>query len=162
MHDQTLSLKEDTELTFSTSTTRIHWLVSLTQWALTKRFANFTLKKNSVHKISKTECNLSFKKITIHPVARNNPTKITDRLVWGTFAILETPFTRVVLDTILGAVLAKFVVLMEVRKPQENWSKSINIAFSNRKRKTADGTKKPTRKGTVTGHYLNFLEKTMD
>jgi hypothetical protein len=70
----------------------------------------------------------------------------------GTPAIVEIPSTKEVSYTILGAISAKFVVSMELRK----------IDFSNRKRKAADSTKKPTRKGTITGHYLNFLEKTMD
>ncbi|CEJ02963.1 hypothetical protein RMCBS344292_16956 [Rhizopus microsporus] len=79
-------------------------------------------------------------------------------------AITATPTGRAVSHTVLGVILAKFVVSMELRNPlpQEERSKRIKIDFVNRKRKTPAQTKKPASKGTVAGHYMRFLEKTMD
>ncbi|KAG1468307.1 hypothetical protein G6F56_003905 [Rhizopus delemar] len=71
--------------------------------------------------------------------------------------------TRAVSHTILGAVSSKFAVsVMELRNPQEEWSKRIKIDFYIRKSKAPFSNKKSVLKGTVTGHYLVFLEKTMD
>ncbi|KAG1465953.1 hypothetical protein G6F56_004784 [Rhizopus delemar] len=47
----------------------------------------------------------------------------------------KTPSTMTAPHTILGAILAKFVVSMELRKPQENWTKRIKIDVNSRKRK---------------------------
>ncbi|KAG1218173.1 hypothetical protein G6F35_008537 [Rhizopus arrhizus] len=80
----------------------------------------------------------------------------------GKPAATDTPTDRAVFHTVLGAITTKFVVSMELRNPQEETSKRIKIDFSNRKRKALAQNKKPTSKGTVTGHYLKFLEKTMD
>lgn len=40
------------------------------------------MKDTSVRNFLKKECNLSFKKITRHPAARNDETKIANRLAW--------------------------------------------------------------------------------
>ncbi|GAA5811430.1 hypothetical protein MFLAVUS_004867 [Mucor flavus] len=72
------------------------------------------------------------------------------------------PTGRAVSHTVLGAITTKFVVSMELRNPQEESSKRIKIDFSNRKRKSPAQKKKPTSKGTATGHYMKFLEKNMD
>lgn len=80
----------------------------------------------------------------------------------GKPAIVTTLSTRAVSHTILGSISSKFVVSMEFRNPQEEWSKRIKIDFYNRKRKTPSSNKKSVLRGTVTGHYLVFLEKTMD
>ncbi|KAG2207671.1 hypothetical protein INT47_011791 [Mucor saturninus] len=145
--------------------------------SLTEKFESFTLKESSV----KTECNLSFKKVTRHPAPRNDPTKIANRIAWvekwnktdmdylencvfvdesafdinmrppggwsikGTPAIVITPTTRAVSDTILGAISAK-----------------LKVDSGNRKRKAPTISKKPASKGTVTGHYMNFIQKTID
>lgn len=166
--------------------------------SLTKQFEGFTLKETSVQNFLKYECNLPFKKITTHPLPRNGPTKIANRIAWveewsktdmnylencvfvdesgfnvnmrppsgwslkGTPAIVITPSNKAVSHTILGAISAKFVVSMDLRNPQEHSSKKIKIDFGNRKRKAPPGSKKPTPKGTVTGHYLHFIQKTMD
>ncbi|KAI9017951.1 hypothetical protein CLU79DRAFT_805252 [Phycomyces nitens] len=68
--------------------------------SLTGQFENLNIHK---------KCNFSFKKITIHPVARNSETNILDHLAWGTPAIVETPSTMTAHHTILGAISAKFV-----------------------------------------------------
>jgi hypothetical protein len=75
---------------------------------------------------------------------------------------LQIPTGRAVSHTVLGAITTKFVVSMELRNPQEESSKRIKIDFSNRKRKSPAQKKKTTSKGTVTGHYMKFLEKTVD
>ncbi|CAO3698202.1 unnamed protein product [Rhizopus stolonifer] len=161
---------------------------------LTQKFSDLSVKKSTVHNFLKTECNLSFKKLTTQPAARNSPTKIQDRKDWvikwsatdmnylekcvfvdesglninmrppsgwslkGKPAITATPTSRAVSHTVLGAITAKFVVAMEFRNPQET-SKRIKIDFNNCKRKASAQKKKSTSKGTVTGHYLKFLEK---
>ncbi|KAI8638013.1 hypothetical protein BD408DRAFT_36486 [Parasitella parasitica] len=51
---------------------------------LTQKFSDLSVKKSTVHNFLKTECNLSFKKLTTQPAARNNPTKIQDRKDWVT------------------------------------------------------------------------------
>ncbi|KAG1055914.1 hypothetical protein G6F43_002152 [Rhizopus delemar] len=43
---------------------------------------DLSIKKSTVHNFLKTECNLSFKKVTLQPVARDNSTKIGNRLAW--------------------------------------------------------------------------------
>ncbi|CEG76437.1 hypothetical protein RMATCC62417_11334 [Rhizopus microsporus] len=81
----------------------------------------------------------------------------------GTPAIVITPSTRAISHTVLGAISAKFVVSMELRNPREHSSKRIKIELGNRKRKTPSKSKKKNLpiKGTVTGHYLHFIQKTM-
>ena len=56
----------------------------------------------------------------------------------GTPAIVTTPSTRAISHTVLGAISARFVMSMELRNPQEEWSKRIKIGHSNRKRKAPD------------------------
>lgn len=81
----------------------------------------------------------------------------------GRPTIVTAPSTRVVSHTILGAISSKFAVsIMELRNSQDEWSKRIKIDFYNRKSKASSSNKKSVLKGTVTGHYLVFLEKTMD
>ncbi|KAG1150146.1 hypothetical protein G6F37_011268 [Rhizopus arrhizus] len=80
----------------------------------------------------------------------------------GTPAIVITPTTRAVSHTVLGAISAKYVVSMELRNPQEHTFKRLKIDSGNRKRKAPSKPKKPASKGTVTGHYMNFIQKTMD
>ncbi|KAI7905316.1 uncharacterized protein BX663DRAFT_502434 [Cokeromyces recurvatus] len=52
--------------------------------SLTQKHSNLSVKKSTVHNFLKTECSLSFKKLTTQTVAnaRNNPTKIQDRKDW--------------------------------------------------------------------------------
>lgn len=65
---------------------------------------------------------------------------------------MVSPSGRAVSYTILGAISAKYVISMELRNPQERWPKRIKVPTK----------KNPSLKGTVTGHYLEFLAKTMD
>lgn len=50
--------------------------------SLTQKFSDLTVKKSTVHNFLKDECNLSFKKLTRLPVARNNSDKIQARKNW--------------------------------------------------------------------------------
>ncbi|KAI8097902.1 uncharacterized protein B0P05DRAFT_447952, partial [Gilbertella persicaria] len=50
--------------------------------SLTQKFSDLTVKKSTVHNFLKDECNLSFKKLTRLPVARNNSDKIQARKDW--------------------------------------------------------------------------------
>ncbi|EIE81429.1 hypothetical protein RO3G_06134 [Rhizopus delemar RA 99-880] len=43
---------------------------------------DLSIKRTPVHNFLKTECNISFKKVTLQPVARDNSTKIGNRLAW--------------------------------------------------------------------------------
>ncbi|EIE79863.1 hypothetical protein RO3G_04568 [Rhizopus delemar RA 99-880] len=166
--------------------------------SLTQKFADLNVKKSTVHNFLKTECNLSFKKLTTQPAARNSPVKIQEHMDWvkkwtatdmsylencifvdesgfninmrppsgwslkGKPAVVATPTGRAVSHTVLGAISAKLVICMELRKPQEERTKRIKIDFANHKRKAPAKTKKPASKSTVADHYLRFLEKTMD
>lgn len=76
--------------------------------------------------------------------------------------VTATPTRRDVSHTVLGAISAKFVVSMELHNPAEEHSKRIKINFVNRKRKAPGQTKKPASKGTITSHYMKFLEKILD
>ncbi|CEP07223.1 hypothetical protein [Parasitella parasitica] len=69
----------------------------------------------------------------------------------GRSAVTATPTGRAVSHTVLAAITAESVVSTELR-----------IDFDNRQRKAPARTKKPTSKGTVTGHYIKFREKAMD
>ncbi|KAG1350098.1 hypothetical protein G6F62_003375 [Rhizopus arrhizus] len=164
--------------------------------SLTEKFENFTLKNSSVQVFLKNECNLSFKRITRHPVARNNDFKLANRKAWveewsktdmnflencvfidesgfdinmrppggwsekGTAAIVITPSTRAVSHTILGAISVNSVIAMELRNSQA--LKRIKIDNVGRKRKAPTDSSKRTRNGTVTGHYLQFIHKTLN
>lgn len=79
------------------------------------------------------------------------------RSMRGAPAIVETPTTRAITHTVLGAITAKDVIALEIREPLK--PKKIKIA-GGRKRKAPAGKK--TTKGTVTGHYMRFISKTLD
>ncbi|KAG1139223.1 hypothetical protein G6F38_009988 [Rhizopus arrhizus] len=79
------------------------------------------------------------------------------RSMKGTPAIVETPTTRAITHTVLGAITAKDFIALEVREPLK--PKKIKIA-GGRNRKPPVGKKMP--KGTVTGHYMRFVAKTLD
>ncbi|CEP15210.1 hypothetical protein [Parasitella parasitica] len=50
--------------------------------SLTKKFEDFTLKKTNVRNFMKEEGGLSIKELTLHPKARNDQSKIADRVAW--------------------------------------------------------------------------------
>jgi transposase len=51
--------------------------------SLTKEFENLEIKKTRVNEFMKNECNLSFKKATFWPEARQSTAKISARLEWA-------------------------------------------------------------------------------
>lgn len=77
----------------------------------------------------------------------------------GTPAIITTPTTRAVSHTILGAISATDVVNIEIRLPNVK-PKKIKVDGSRKKKQPQP--KKAVLKGTVTGHYMLFLQKTMN
>lgn len=79
------------------------------------------------------------------------------RSIKGTPEIVETPTTRAITYTVLGALTAKDVINLEIREPLK--PKKIKIA-GGQKRKSPVGKKMPKR--TVTGHYMRFIAKTLD
>lgn len=162
--------------------------------SLTENFENFSLKETVVGEFISKECNLSIKRITRHPKARNDPVKLKARREWveewsktsmdfntncifidesafdinmrpstarsarGTPAIVVTPSTKAISHTILGAISAMGVINIEIRVPVP--PKKMKVVGS-RKRK-ASAPKKPSFGGTNSGHYLNFIKKTLD
>jgi hypothetical protein len=75
----------------------------------------------------------------------------------GTPAIVTTKSTRATSHTILGAISAMGVVDIELRVAEKPKHRKIE---GGRKRKQTSDTKRA--KGTTTGHYLNFIRKTLD
>ncbi|KAI9259947.1 hypothetical protein EDC94DRAFT_585388 [Helicostylum pulchrum] len=161
---------------------------------LTEIFENFNLKETVVGEFISKECNLSIKRITRHPKARNSPEKIKARREWvelwsnttmnfntictfidesasdinmrpstarsarGTPAVVITPSTKAISHTILGAISAPEVINIEIRVPVP--PKKIKVVGSCKRKATA--IKKPSFGGTNSGHYLNFIKKTLD
>jgi hypothetical protein len=73
------------------------------------------------------------------------------RSISGTPAIEETPSTRAVSHTILGAISAVGVVSVDLREPIK--PKKIKVVGgSKRQRLQKDAEKKPIKKGTTAGH----------
>ncbi|KAG0761020.1 hypothetical protein G6F16_008111 [Rhizopus arrhizus] len=107
--------------------------------SLTEKVESFTLKESSVRTFD---------------INRRPPGGWS---IKGTPAIVITPTTRAVSHTVLGAISAKYVVSMELRNPQEHTFKRLKIDSGNRKRRAPSKPKKPASKGTVTGHYMNFI-----
>lgn len=50
--------------------------------SLTKNFADLSVKKSTVHNFLKTKYNLSFKRLSTQPAARNSEVKIKDWMEW--------------------------------------------------------------------------------
>ncbi|KAG1037484.1 hypothetical protein G6F43_012858 [Rhizopus delemar] len=111
--------------------------------------ADLSIKKSTLHNFLKTECNLSFKKITLQPVTKNNSMAWSKK---GTPAVVTVPKTRATTTTILGAISTEGLIKCCLRLPQPPSSK---------KRKRGDGVEYMS-KGTVMGHYISFLKATMD
>jgi transposase len=76
----------------------------------------------------------------------------------GERAVVVVPKTRAKTTTILGAISPFGVVNVKVRRPK--------VQSSSKKRKTAGNSSiianETTKGGTVTGHYFNFIAKTLD
>lgn len=75
----------------------------------------------------------------------------------GERAVVVVPKTRAKTTTILGAICAYGVVNIRVRRPK--------VQTQNKKRKAERSMPTPkeaTKRGTVTGHYFNFVASCMD
>lgn len=83
----------------------------------------------------------------------------TARSAKGTPAIVTTPSTRAMSHTILGAISAMGVVNIKIRLPNLKLKWIKVDGFCKRKQPQP---KKPASKDTVTGHYILFLQKTMN
>ncbi|KAG0929919.1 hypothetical protein G6F57_012241 [Rhizopus arrhizus] len=79
------------------------------------------------------------------------------RSVRGTPAIVETPTTRAIAHTIVGAITAQDVISVEIREPLK--SKKVKVDGSRKRKKSVA---KKMSKETVTGHYMKFICKTLD
>ncbi|CEI91015.1 hypothetical protein RMCBS344292_05319 [Rhizopus microsporus] len=121
--------------------------------SLTEAFENFNLKTTAVGNFILYECNLTVKRVTLQPLARNSLDNREKRYNWvkkwegtdmkylqncvfvdeagfsinmrspnarsirGTPAIVETPTSRALSHTILGAISANDVITIEIREP---------------------------------------------
>lgn len=158
--------------------------------SLNSQFIDLSISKSALHKFITTKCNMSLKRAHFHSVERNCPEKIEERYQWvkhwlktdmdytsncvfideaafhinmkrtfawsrkGERAVVKTPKTRARTTTILGAISSFGVVNIKVRRP-------VTTA-PNKKRKTAQSTPKTVSRGTVTGHFYNFVATTID
>ncbi|KAG0184917.1 hypothetical protein DFQ28_010231 [Apophysomyces sp. BC1034] len=117
-------------------------------------------RKEGVEKWSQTDMDYLSNFVFVDESAFDiNMRPSTARSAKGTPAIVTTPSTHAVSHTILGAISAMGVVNIEIRLPNLK-PKRIKVDGS-RKRKQPQ-PKKPASKGTVTGHYMLFLQKTMN
>ncbi|GAN04370.1 conserved hypothetical protein, partial [Mucor ambiguus] len=132
--------------------------------SLTAEFIDLEISKTALYNFVTKECKISLKRAHFHSVERNCLEKITARKEWrsiawskvGTRAVVKIPKTRAKTTTILGATCALGVVDIKVRRPQ--------VMPTSKKRKTAgsSGQAQTQSKGTVTGHYFNFISDIMD
>ena len=77
----------------------------------------------------------------------------------GTPAIVTIPPTRAISHTILGVISAMGVVNIEIRLPN---MKPKRIKVDGARKRKQPLPKKALSKGTVTGHYILFLQDTMN
>lgn len=161
--------------------------------SLTEAFENFNLKTTAVGNFILYECNLTVKRVTLQPLARNSLDNREKRYNWvkkwegtdmkylqncvfvdeagfsinmrspnarsirGTPAIVETLTSRALSHTILGAISANDVITIEIREPMR--PKKVKVDGRKKRKKPAA---KNMPKGTVTGHYMRFVSKTLD
>ncbi|CEP15746.1 hypothetical protein [Parasitella parasitica] len=144
--------------------------------SLTAQFADFfkeahfhSVERNSPEKIEERyqwvklymETDLDYKSNCIFIDESAFHINLKRNFAWsrkGTRAIVKVPKTRAKTTTILGAISPYGVVNIQVRRPK---------APASSKRRKIDGTTgKATvansKGGTVTGHYFNFIAKTID
>ncbi|KAI9332752.1 hypothetical protein BD770DRAFT_301157, partial [Pilaira anomala] len=94
--------------------------------SLTEAFENFNLKTTAVGNFILYECNLTVKRVTLQPLARNsldnreksgfsiNMRSPNARSIRGTPAIVEMPTSRALSHIILGAISANDVITIEI------------------------------------------------
>ncbi|OAD73823.1 hypothetical protein PHYBLDRAFT_64777 [Phycomyces blakesleeanus NRRL 1555(-)] len=133
--------------------------------SLDERFESFTLKESSVRSFLKTEYNLSFKKTIRYPAPRNDPTKIANRIAW------VKKWRKTDMDYLENCVFVEESVFYINMRPPGGWLiKSTpaivitptTIAVPHSFGKAPSKPKKPASKETITGHYMNFIQKTMN
>lgn len=156
--------------------------------SLTNQFTDLTVCKTTLYDFMTKKCNLMFEKAHLHSEKRNDSKSIEAKYNWvvrwmktdmdyasncifidesafhinlkrsmawtrkGTRAEVVVPEARAKTTTILGAIAANGVINIRVRRP---------LAPS-KKRKTASSTTVKATTGTVTGHYINFVNSTLD
>ncbi|KAG0758276.1 hypothetical protein G6F57_008732 [Rhizopus arrhizus] len=142
--------------------------------SLTKLFENFNLKETSVRNFIRNECNLSFKRATLHPEERNSDDKLQQRFEWiNRWAATDMDYMSncVFVDesgfninmrspsawSTVGAISVLGVLDIELRVAEKPKQRKVE---GGRKRKQTSDTKRA--KGTKTGYYLNFIRKTLD
>ncbi|KAI7905204.1 uncharacterized protein BX663DRAFT_314212 [Cokeromyces recurvatus] len=81
--ERKVSFKKSTRITFENCTTTILFVTTKDVVDnLTKVFEGFSLKSTVVGSFISNECNLSIKRTTRYPIARNNGTKLDHRVKW--------------------------------------------------------------------------------
>ncbi|KAG1489538.1 hypothetical protein G6F49_012200 [Rhizopus delemar] len=140
--------------------------------SLTKSFENFSLKETSVRNFMKTECNLSLKRATLRSSERDSEDKLRQRFEWverwtstdmdylsNCVFVDESGFDINMRPSSAWSTVAQWeVVDIELRVAEK--PKQRRIDGVGRKRKHTPNVKKS--KGTTTGHYLNFIRKTLN
>ncbi|KAI9362755.1 hypothetical protein BD770DRAFT_440702 [Pilaira anomala] len=114
---------------------------------LTASFTGLQIKKSKVAEVMSEECNLSIKVVSRHPLGFNiNMRRSRGWFKRGTEAVITTPSARGVSHTAIGANSAIGVVILSMR--------------GSKRKAPQDRLSVP--KGTIGGHYLQFLNDTMD
>ncbi|KAI8346389.1 hypothetical protein EDC96DRAFT_567853 [Choanephora cucurbitarum] len=148
--------------------------------ALINSFEGLTIKKTRVAEFMKNECNLSLKSITRHPVQRNSTKTLEARAAWVAEwiakgidyhnncifvdesgfnpAIEETPSTKAVSKTALGAVSSAGIVNVSIREAGN--VKRRKVAGATKRKAPEDRLNLP--KGTTGNHFMQFVVDTMD
>ncbi|KAG1455572.1 hypothetical protein G6F55_006995 [Rhizopus delemar] len=109
----------------------------------------------------KDECNLTAKRISRHPVARNSEAQLEKRAIWsrrGEPAIVETPSTKAISRTILGAISSVGVINVSMRKPGNVKKRKVHGAT--KRKASRDRLSVP--KGTTGAHCMHFIIDTLD
>ncbi|GAA5811561.1 hypothetical protein MFLAVUS_004999 [Mucor flavus] len=123
------------------------------------------------------DCNLSIKKATFWPESRSDEANLIKRLQWSGFdinmrssrawapkgkeAVVLRPLTKAPSHSIIGAISSIGVINLSIRVPKA--PPKIRKIQGGKKRKVPEGiSRKDEPKGTTTGHYLKFINDTLD
>lgn len=157
---------------------------------LSETFMDLTVSRSTLHSFLKKECAISFKLARKESVERNSSKKIQERFdfvtkvlksgieylsncvfideagfninmkrsgAWaprGNTPVVKTPSTRAENLTILGAICTHGIVQLSLRKPR--------APLTSKKRKVGLNEVVDSSRGTITGHYKQFLLDVMD
>ncbi|CEP10365.1 hypothetical protein [Parasitella parasitica] len=137
--------------------------------SLTAQFADLQVSKAALYNFATEKCAISFKKAHFHSVERNSPEKIEERYQWVKL-YMETD-----LDYKSNCIFIDESAFHINLKRNFAWSREgtqaiVKVPKTRAKTTTVLGTISPygvatvanSKGGTVTGHYFNFIAKTID